>query len=373
MEERTVGLENKTLALFFTFGVSLDTWKNKGLFERELLLYKHVGKRMKKIYFLTYGRKDGSFYSELARYNIIVLPKKYPLPNWLYSFLLPWIYRKELSYSDLFKTNQVLGSWAAVFSKWIYKKKLIVRSGYSLSLFYKKKNYLLYLLGRAVELFSYSQADRIVLATKQEQRFFHRYEKKIIIIPNYVDTSLFFPMASKAIKKKDSSINILYIGRLSRQKNLHSLIAALEGVSNVRLQIIGEGDLSNDLKSLAKKLKVSVDFLGSRPHRELPDYIRRADLFILPSYYEGHPKVLLEAMACGAVVIGTCVDGIKTIIVDGVNGYLSEPTKESLASTITRAMRESFRHDEVKNEATKFVSDSCSFNRVLELELSNYI
>ena len=78
-------LRDKKLALFFTYGVSLELWEKRGLLNRELKLYQELGKYFNKIYFLTYGRNDYKFAEEFRKYNIEVLYKKSLLPNILYS------------------------------------------------------------------------------------------------------------------------------------------------------------------------------------------------------------------------------------------------------------------------------------------------
>src|SRR3989344_8853383 len=97
-------LKDKKLALFFTGGVSLQTWERVGNLQRELLRYCEFAKHFKKIYFFTYGDRSDLAYQKILPENIIILPKKYKLPSKIYGFLLPFFYRKELRNIEFLKT-----------------------------------------------------------------------------------------------------------------------------------------------------------------------------------------------------------------------------------------------------------------------------
>jgi glycosyltransferase involved in cell wall biosynthesis len=138
-------------------------------------------------------------------------------------------------------------------------------------------------------------------------------------------------------------LRLLFVGRLAIEKGLNYLVDAVslcktEGL-DLELTIVGDGDERKLLESLVEKqnLQHFVDFKGFIPLGEaLQAVYRRADVFVLPSTSEGMPKVLLEAMANGLVVIASRVGGIPTLVRDGVNGLLVEP-RSSVA--IARAIR----------------------------------
>jgi len=332
MAENIENLKNKKLALFFSYRVSLELWQNRGMLTRELKLYRELGKYFAKIYFITYGRNDFKFADELRKFSIEVLYKKSKLPNILYSLLSAVYYRRELRECDYYKTNQMSGSWSAVVAKWLFKKILIVRMGFSLSSNAKKEGKLKYFFSRIAEKFALSAADNIVVTTKELKEYFKKYVAKITIVPNYVNMSVFKPMPE--LKNQSVRKIILYIGRLSPEKNLNNLFQALVGIEHAILQMIGSGALKEDLQKMAKNLMINVEFLGNVSHEELPKYINHSDIFVLPSLYEGNPKVLLEAMACGATVLATNVRGINNLIIHKLNGYLSNIDAQSLHTSI---------------------------------------
>ncbi|MBT3817673.1 MAG: glycosyltransferase family 4 protein [Candidatus Magasanikbacteria bacterium] len=366
-------LRQKNLGLFFTYGMSLEKWKKYGMYDRELALYKLIAKKLGKVFLFTYGDEDTGFVVDLAKYGIVVCHKKKHVPNIIYSLILPFAYRREMKSIDIIKTNQMMGVWTAIIAKCVYRKPLITRTGYTYSRFaYLKKKYIKYIFGKIIECLASFFSDKIVVATKIEKQYYPTWVyKKITIIPNYVDTSLFKPDISKNNDKKEKKL--LCIGRLTKQKNLFNLIEAVGIVDNVTLQIIGQGELKEQLIEFAKEKNVHVEFLGAKPHEELPKYINQADIFILPSFYEGNPKVLLEAMACGALVIGTDVEGIRKIILDS-NAILSGINVKQLCVAINNLL---LYNNVVKQQISKnmrnFIINNFSLEHVIKLEIKNIV
>jgi phosphatidylinositol alpha-1,6-mannosyltransferase len=105
--------------------------------------------------------------------------------------------------------------------------------------------------------------------------------------------------------------------------------------------IVGEGDDRSRLEALARECGVvdKVQFVGLVPPKQLPDYFRLADVFVMPSTGEGFGIVFLEAMASGIAVIGGGQDGSKDALCDGALGTLVDPENfEELASAILSAL-----------------------------------
>src|SRR3546814_4813955 len=102
--------------------------------------------------------------------------------------------------------------------------------------------------------------------------------------------------------------------------------------------MVGDGDLRATAEREAARRGVKARLHGNLPHQNLPEMINAGRIFVLPSSYEGHPKTLLEAMACGAAVIGTDVPGIREVIEDGRTGLLCAPTAAALRDAIERLL-----------------------------------
>jgi glycosyltransferase involved in cell wall biosynthesis len=110
---------------------------------------------------------------------------------------------------------------------------------------------------------------------------------------------------------------------------------------NIKLWIVGDGPEKSNLKALAAELNISdrVDFCGSRAHSEILNLLKRSDIFVLNSIYEGLPHVVIEAMACRVPVITTNIKGTGEVVIDGETGLLVTPgdvneLKDKLAQLI---------------------------------------
>lgn len=164
--------------------------------------------------------------------------------------------------------------------------------------------------------------------------------RKVRVIPNGVDVNRFNPPDKKEkerVKREmgfDDNKIVLYVGRLCNRKGLPTLLGAASIVlrknRNVKFVISGGGFPHEEkrLKALSRKLEIdeAALFLGYVPDRMLPKLYQAADVFVLPSIYEGMPFTLLEASASGLPVVATKVGGIPEVIKDGENGFLVNPT-----------------------------------------------
>jgi len=119
---------------------------------------------------------------------------------------------------------------------------------------------------------------------------------------------------------------VLFVGRLAPQKGVKDLIAAFDLLQHIRpdyrLLIAGDGPLRADLDDLASAFRLNpmVRFLGHRD--DVPSLLAAADLLVLPSYYEGLPNVVLEAMRFRKPVVATSAPGTTEVVADGQTGIL---------------------------------------------------
>ncbi len=141
---------------------------------------------------------------------------------------------------------------------------------------------------------------------------------RVTMIPHGVDTDRFYPREEQHPAVDSSKTTLLYVGRLGARKGLGLALRALARVDdpNIEFLIAGTGRHESRLRELASSLGIAdrVRFLGYVPNEELPRLYSSADVFLLPSRYEGFGLVILEAMACGTPVIGTDVGGIPTAV-----------------------------------------------------------
>lgn len=361
-------LKDKSLALFFTAGVSLKTWHDIGSIDREVALYNELSKYFKHIYFFTYGGiEDLKFKSYLAA-NIAIIPKKCISNNLLYSFMMPFIHHRILRNVNILKTNQMWGSWSAVLTKLLYRKRLVVRTGFMFSINYAKENPKTRInwLMEVIELIAYRLANGVITSSQSNFEYIESNYGPLgdhVLIPNYVETAVFKPM--NMAKKKGS---ICFIGRLSGEKNLFTLLEALSGLPYT-IDIIGSGPLFSKLKDFVENKGINANFLGNIPNHELPEILNQHELFILPSLYENMPKTLLEAMACGMPVIGTNVKGINEVIEHGKNGILCDTNSKSIREAIVTLMGDEELRQNIRGNARRIIVENYSLNILAEKEL----
>lgn len=361
--------ENVTLTLLLTRGVPMQVWHQTGILNREIKYYLNLSRRFKKIIFITYGRKSEINLFPSAE-NITILCNKWNLPPNLYSLLIPFLYRKEINNVDIIKTNQLDGAWTAIIAGWVYKKPVIVRAGYVWSDVYSKeigKDFKAALI-KIIERWCLKKCHHIFSTTQEiKERLIEKYHlpvEKITVIPNYIDTSIFHP--NSEIQKIPG--RICFVGRLAPIKNIDILIRAISQIPNAFLIIIGKGKQEEELRSLAKQLQANVQFLGQMENEDLPGELLKSEIFVLPSALEGHPKALIEAMACGCAVIGTDVPGIRTIIRHKETGYLCNPTVESLRDAIIELLNNEVLRKNISENAATYAQHEFNIDRIVDLE-----
>jgi glycosyltransferase involved in cell wall biosynthesis len=180
-----------------------------------------------------------------------------------------------------------------------------------------------------IERFALSRIPYVVVLCPQIENIIQKFTKsKISIIPNGID--LGYIQKINSYEKKDYPA-IFFLGYLTKGKGVEDLIKAIQLVKikfdNVKLYIGGIGPHMTKLQKLVQdlNLKENVTFLGLLDGKEKFAYMKAMDIFVLPSYWESFPVVLLEAMACGKPIITTDVGGNPYAVINGTNGFLVKP------------------------------------------------
>lgn len=357
------------LTLFFTQNTSLRTWDRVGMLDREVALYRKYLDNGIEVTFVTYGHKDRKRYKTKLD-GIQILCNEFRLPTSLYTKLIPFLHAKTLSRTSIIKSNQTPGALIALNAAHHHNKPMLARCGYMHSEFIAKEHgesSPQALEAREYERHLFSAASAIEVTTPMMRQDIEKRIPqalgKVNIVPNYVDTDIFTP------KTTQKDIDLLFIGRLNPQKNLSALLDALHGLK-LKTTIIGQGPLEEELKAKAQELQLDIDWTGNIANSELPNYLNRAKLFILPSHYEGHPKTLIEAMATGCPVIGANAPGIREVITDRSNGLLSPGDPESLKATIQALVNSATLQEKLGNEARAFALGHYSLDVIAEQELA---
>ncbi|MCX6262643.1 MAG: glycosyltransferase family 4 protein, partial [Bacteroidia bacterium] len=117
----------------------------------------------------------------------------------------------------------------------------------------------------------------------------------------------------------------------------------------------------------AEKITDRVDFPGWISHDVLHKYLNQLRLLVLPSYTEGLPNIMLEAMACGTPVLATPVGGIMDVIIDGETGYIMENNSPTcIAKNVIRALS-SPDLEKIAENGRRFVEEKYTFEKTVEL------
>lgn len=367
------------LVVFFTRGVSLRQWVELGLFDREKLIYEGIlaSGQCSKIWWVTYGTNDAQLCRDLiAQGRLSPGIEVLPMPRWFASKAGVWLwsvfaacaFRNVIRQSDVIKTNQMDGAWTAAIASILFRKPLYVRTGYTWSLFERGSGWRSALRSKfacACERLMYrvatvaavsSVADMDVLNSKHQG-----LARRLFLLPNYIDTTVFRPAPEDNRKNR-----LLFVGRLNAQKNLEVLIRAAHA-ARLPLDIVGRGEEESYLKHVAESLQAEVCFMGRLPNASLPDLMRGYRYFALVSHYEGMPKALLEAMACGCICVGTNVAGIREVVSDGITGVLAPAVDfESVRKALERAAF--VCQESVGGAASRYIAEQFSLQYVLGIE-----
>jgi len=325
----------------------------------------NYARHFEKVYYFSYADEE----AELPPNCYLVKNPGYH--RWLYAFLLPFVQHKYIRECDVFRVMQMYGAIPAMAARLFYGKPYVGTYGYR----YLEQGRIKGMRLRAC-LFEWRArlglrlADKVIVTTEELRSHVSRLvpQSKVTLIPNGVDTTLFHP--SRARPERAEKI-VVFVGRFTPQKNLFTLIDAIALIQDlkVKLALVGDGELREDLEKYAVKRGISFEFKGVVPHEELPGVLNNADVFVLPSLIEGHPKVLLEAMSCGVPCVGTDVQGIRDIIQDGKNGLLCELTQENLASKIALVLSDREFADGLGRKARMFIEEDFDLDTLVTREI----
>ena len=190
-----------------------------------------------------------------------------------------------------------------------------------------------------------------------------------------VDTEMFQPhMASREMRSRLSQGNpdsplLLYVGRLSAEKEIEQIKPVLDSIPNARLALVGDGP---HRQALEKHFEgTAAYFVGYLQGLELGAAFASADAFVFPSRTETLGLVLLEAMAAGCPVVAARSGGIPDIVEDGVNGFLFDPTDGQGAIAATQRLLANPQEQEMLRQNARREAECWSWSAATQ-QLHNY-
>ena len=173
----------------------------------------------------------------------------------------------------------------------------------------------------------FNEADAVLVLAKSWQSFCEQFCNKgnIRIIYNGASVDKFNSKINHRV-----NLNISFMGRLGQRKGIYDLLEAFEKLSsdipNAKLVLGGDGDIDLVKKIIKEKnIENRIDILGWVTGKQKIEVFQKTDIYVLPSYNEGMPGSVLEAMAAGVPIISTPVGAIPEIVIENKNGYLIKP------------------------------------------------
>ena len=237
-------------------------------------------------------------------------------------------------------TNLLLPMIIAKLQK---KKVLLVFAGSTVETLIAKNDRKLIIV-KILERLTCHLSDRIILYSDGHLSEWNlgKFKNKIIISHRHFINFYLFSLNNE-IEKRDNLIG--YVGRLNPEKGVMNFVKSLNMIKekiNYKYIIIGDGPLRGALCNYCREkgLDDIVQFTGWIPHDDLPIYLNKLKILVLPSYTEGLPNIIIESMSCGTPVLASQVGAIPHIILDGKTGFLMESNSpDCIASNIIRALK----------------------------------
>ncbi|MDF1540776.1 MAG: glycosyltransferase family 4 protein, partial [Candidatus Thorarchaeota archaeon] len=244
-------------------------------------------------------------------------------------------------------------SFQAVLTKMFSKKNMLLQlhgglgmPPYSLGI---SKTIVKYIYDRTIGAFIIKNSDLVASVSRKDLHYVaSRYsldESRLRYVPNSVDTKIFAP---KKEPRSEVRKVILFIGDLEPWKGIGIITewfqnALKSNTSPLTFRFVGQGSLTQDLIRYRDlfRLKdngIRIEVLGQRTHDVIPRLMEHADALLLPSYWEGFPTVVLEAMAAGIPVISTPVGDVPNLVTNGQEGIIIDYSRDSLDNALERVL-----------------------------------
>jgi glycosyltransferase involved in cell wall biosynthesis len=288
---------------------------------------------------------------------------------WLYTLLLPLCHRRALAGCSVLRVFQITGAVPAIAARRCFGVPFVTTYGFWYSAL--ARSWLTRLLHRVVESAALAAADAVIVTTPALEAHVRRRRPRarVHLIPNGVDTSLFHP----APRPPRPAREVLYVGRLSEEKNLGAILEAAARVKggSVRVTFLGDGPARPALEARARALEVPLQMRPFVPHAEVASIMAAADAFVLASFTEGHPKVLLEAMAAGVPCVASDCEGNRSLVTEGRTGLLFDPHRpDELAGQLERVLTDAGLAATLAAAGRALVVARYDLNGLLDQEIS---
>ena len=201
------------------------------------------------------------------------------------------------------------------------------------------------------------------------------------IVYGAIDTT---PYLGARAEKQNEVISLLYVGRLTHEKGVHTAIEAVahlvhaHNLNHLKLMIVGDGDANYVVRLhqlvVDKEIASYVDFIPAQPKKVLPDLYRQSDIFLFTSIWaEPFGRVIVEAMASGLAVVGTPVGGSAEILIEDENALLFTPDNPaSLSGQLKRLIGSPELRDRLARAGRETATKNFDIQRMTD-EIESYL
>ncbi len=170
--------------------------------------------------------------------------------------------------------------------------------------------------------------------------------ERVDLVPNGIDRDVFRPAdraeARQRLGLEQAGKLVLYVGHLKETKGVFDLLHAFRRVTaqrpDARLVLVGGGPGTAACHALARQLGVAVTFAGEQPHESVPRWFAAAGVLALPSWNEGMPNVVVEALACGRPVVASAVGGIPDVVKGDAGALVTPRDPQGLADALLQVL-----------------------------------
>lgn len=295
-------------------------------------------------------------------------------PGWrglIYAIAMPWMHRAIFRSCSVLRVMQAGAAIPAVIANILWKKPLVVTYGYPYGEFMRRKGRPVYAwLVDRVALAAVRRANAVICTTPALEAHVRAMvgPGTTHLVPNGVDLTRFRPNG-RAASSGDEKLRLLFVGRLGTQKNLAMLAPALAPIRDrVRLVLVGDGPERAVLAREFAAHGVEAEFTGTVAHDRLAAFYATSDIFVLPSLIEGHPKALIEAMACGLACVGADVEGIREVLTDGETGLVLPANPGAWTDAVRRLVEDAALRERLGAAAAEHAARHYDLARTIERE-----
>lgn len=304
------------------------------------------------------NRVDVKFINIDSYYNIL---------NILKLAILVKKYEPDIIHSHTYFSNTI-GRIAGIISR----VPVMISHVHNVYSNYSKRNLL-------IERLLSNYTDKVICCSEAVRNFVLKYEKinmhKTVIIYNGVNhreiqRSQDISYLREFLGIYKNVITIICVASLTEKKGHEYLLKAILEIEKefqkLKFIIVGDGPLKKRLKNLAEELNIQdlVIFTGIR--NDIPNLLKIADIFVLPSLTEGLPLAAIEAMSVGLPVVATAVGGVPEIIKDGITGYLVPPKNpKALGNTILNLIKDKKNMEKVGLNGKKVIIENFTTEKMI--------